>query len=205
MGGSDDPENLIELSIEEHAEAHKILWEKYGKIEDKIAWECLSGRLMSEEDRILLSNNGFAKFLLNTEKRELWKQKIKESRQRQVITKSHKQKISESMKLAWANGKFENRHIDEKLRQLMKDNYAKNNMAQKLSDARKKSETWKKSVSSESSRFAKRKNSPKSKKIFVDGIIYDSIREASKKTKYSYFHLRKILNGTDTNDNIFYC
>jgi hypothetical protein len=37
-GGSDDPSNLIELTVEEHAEAHKILWEKYGKIEDKIAW-----------------------------------------------------------------------------------------------------------------------------------------------------------------------
>lgn len=205
MGGSDDPENLIELSIEEHAEAHRILWEKYGKIEDKIAWECLSGRLISEEDRILLSNSGFAKFLLNVEKKELWKQKIKKSRQIQVITESHKQKISESMKLAWKNGKFESRHIDEDLRQLMKNNYAKNNMAQKLSDARKKSNVWKEAVSKESSRDARRKNSPKSRKIIVDGVIYDSIRDASKKTKYSYFYLRKILNGTDINDNIFYC
>lgn len=43
MGGSDDPSNLVELSIEDHAEAHKILFEKYGKIEDKLAWLALSG------------------------------------------------------------------------------------------------------------------------------------------------------------------
>jgi len=43
MGGSDEPSNLIELSIEEHAIAHMKLFEKYGKIEDKIAWKALSG------------------------------------------------------------------------------------------------------------------------------------------------------------------
>ena len=32
MGGTDDPSNLIKLTIEEHAEAHKKLWEKHGNI-----------------------------------------------------------------------------------------------------------------------------------------------------------------------------
>lgn len=205
MGGSADPENLVELSIEQHAEAHKILWEKYGKIEDKIAWECLSGRKMTEEERILLANSGFNKFLLNPSKKEKWINKIRESRKKQIITNSHKQKISDSLKLAWENGKFQNRHIDENLRELMKENYIKNNMSQKLSDARKKSDKWKNAMSTESSKIAKRKNSPKSKKISVNGIIYDSIREASKKSFYSYSQLRKILNSPDINDNIFYC
>jgi len=205
MGGSADPENLVELSIEQHAEAHKILWEKYGKIEDKIAWECLSGRKMTEEERILLANSGFNKFLLNPSKKEKWINKIRESRKKQIITNSHKQKISDSLKLAWENGKFQNRHIDENLRELMKENYIKNNMSQKLSDARKKSDKWKNAISTESSKIARRKNSPKSKKISVDGVIYDSIREASKKSFYSYSQLRKILNSPDINDNIFYC
>jgi hypothetical protein len=30
MGGTDDPSNLIELTVEEHAEAHRKLWEQYG-------------------------------------------------------------------------------------------------------------------------------------------------------------------------------
>jgi hypothetical protein len=49
MGGSDDPFNLIELTVEEHAEAHRILYEQYGKHEDKIAWLGLSGQLSKEE------------------------------------------------------------------------------------------------------------------------------------------------------------
>ncbi len=49
MGGSDDPSNLIELSVQEHADAHKKLWDQYGKIEDKIAWMCLSGQIDNAE------------------------------------------------------------------------------------------------------------------------------------------------------------
>lgn len=49
MGGSDEPSNLIELSVEEHAEAHKILWDKHGLKEDYIAWKALSGQLNNQE------------------------------------------------------------------------------------------------------------------------------------------------------------
>ena len=49
MGGTDEPENLIELTIEEHAEAHRILYEKYGKIEDFWAWKGLSGQIGKDE------------------------------------------------------------------------------------------------------------------------------------------------------------
>ena len=48
-GGTDEPSNLVELTIEEHAEAHKILYEQYGRPEDKLAWQCLSGMLSKEE------------------------------------------------------------------------------------------------------------------------------------------------------------
>ena len=37
MGGSDDPSNLIEMTVEEHAEAHRVLFEKYGRKEDELA------------------------------------------------------------------------------------------------------------------------------------------------------------------------
>ena len=49
MGGSDDPSNIVELTIEEHAEAHRILYENYGKIQDKWAWLGLSGQIDKEE------------------------------------------------------------------------------------------------------------------------------------------------------------
>lgn len=49
MGGSNDTTNIVELSIEEHAKAHKKLWIKYGKLEDYIAWKALSGSLGKDE------------------------------------------------------------------------------------------------------------------------------------------------------------
>lgn len=49
MGGTDDPDNLVELTIEEHAEEHRKLYEQYGKHEDYIAWKGLSGKMGKEE------------------------------------------------------------------------------------------------------------------------------------------------------------
>jgi hypothetical protein len=67
MGGSDDPSNIIELTVEEHAEAHKILWEKYGRWQDEIAWKGLSGIIGHEEVvREILSRSAS-----NTHKRRL--------------------------------------------------------------------------------------------------------------------------------------
>jgi hypothetical protein len=37
-GGSNDLSNLVELTIQEHAEAHRVLYEKYGRTQDKVAW-----------------------------------------------------------------------------------------------------------------------------------------------------------------------
>lgn len=49
MGGSDNPDNIIELTIEEHALAHKSLYEAFGKREDYIAWKGLEGSICGEE------------------------------------------------------------------------------------------------------------------------------------------------------------
>ncbi len=56
MGGTNEISNLIELTIEEHAQAHKKLWEKYGYVQDKIAWLALSGQIGREEARLLAIN-----------------------------------------------------------------------------------------------------------------------------------------------------
>ena len=45
MGGTDDKKNLIELTPKQHALAHKKLYEKHGKWEDKIAYQMLSGQI----------------------------------------------------------------------------------------------------------------------------------------------------------------
>lgn len=57
-GGTDDPENLVELTIEEHAEAHRLLWEEHGRWQDRVAWLSLSGMIGHEERiREILSNS----------------------------------------------------------------------------------------------------------------------------------------------------
>ena len=48
-GGSNDKENLIELTVEEHAEAHKKLYEEYGLLEDYLAWKGLEGQITKQE------------------------------------------------------------------------------------------------------------------------------------------------------------
>lgn len=48
-GGTDDSSNLVELTIKEHAEAHRILFEQYGRWQDEIAWKALAGMITHEE------------------------------------------------------------------------------------------------------------------------------------------------------------
>ena len=49
MGGSDDPSNLVKLTVQEHAQAHKELYEKHGHWQDKLAYEGLSGQIGKDE------------------------------------------------------------------------------------------------------------------------------------------------------------
>lgn len=53
MGGTDDPSNLVEVTVEQHALLHKQLWKDLGNWQDYIAWKCLDGR-MGKEERIRL-------------------------------------------------------------------------------------------------------------------------------------------------------
>ena len=43
IGGTDDPSNLVELTPQEHADAHHLLWCLHKRDEDRAAWEGLSG------------------------------------------------------------------------------------------------------------------------------------------------------------------
>ena len=44
-GGTDDLSNIIVLTLPEHAEAHRKLYEEHGRWQDKIAWKALSGSI----------------------------------------------------------------------------------------------------------------------------------------------------------------
>jgi hypothetical protein len=49
MGGSNDPSNLVEVSVEEHANLHLALYLEYGYYEDWLACMCLSGQITNAE------------------------------------------------------------------------------------------------------------------------------------------------------------
>jgi hypothetical protein len=49
LGGTDDLSNLIELTVEEHAEAHRLLYEQHGNWQDRVAWLALSGQIGKDE------------------------------------------------------------------------------------------------------------------------------------------------------------
>jgi len=90
MGGTDDPSNLIELTVEEHAEAHRKLWEQYGNIKDYCAWKGLEGTIGKEEIvRLLMDPTG----RVHTEET---KKKMSEVHKGRVFTEEHRKNISKS-------------------------------------------------------------------------------------------------------------
>lgn len=44
-GGTDDPSNIELVTVEDHADKHRILFEKYGRWQDDLAYRTLSGQL----------------------------------------------------------------------------------------------------------------------------------------------------------------
>ena len=48
-GGTNDSSNIRELTVEEHAEAHKVLWEEHKNYFDFLAWKALSGQIKMSE------------------------------------------------------------------------------------------------------------------------------------------------------------
>jgi hypothetical protein len=128
MGGSDDPSNLETITVTEHAERHKVLYFKYGKIEDYVAWKSLSEQIDKEELIRLTSsiggknNKGKPKSLEQRRKMsesaslprsplsEIRKEKISDAMVGNTNSKNHsseeyRSKQSQTMKDAWARRK----------------------------------------------------------------------------------------------------
>lgn len=77
MGGTDDPSNIVRLTIEEHALAHKELYRKYQKYEDFLAWKMLEGQMNNQEyllERAKLG--GMRSSSKGVSKSEDWKKKM---------------------------------------------------------------------------------------------------------------------------------
>jgi len=55
-GGTNDPDNIIVLTVTQHAMYHFANWQLWGRVEDKIAWRGLSG-IISHEDAVRETNS----------------------------------------------------------------------------------------------------------------------------------------------------
>ena len=79
MGGTDDASNLIELSVEEHAEAHRVLWEEHGNIYDKVAWMSLSNQMSLDSAQMEAKREGVRRFHTGRKRSEETRRKISEA------------------------------------------------------------------------------------------------------------------------------
>ena len=113
-GGSDDPSNLIELTIEEHAQAHLDLYKKHGDKRDLLAYRTLLGQISTAEARLEL---------VKLPKTEQHKKKIgdavrgeKNGMHGKTISEEHKQAISEANKVPKpsVSKNMKQRHIEGK-------------------------------------------------------------------------------------------
>jgi hypothetical protein len=94
MNGTDVPSNIERITIEEHAERHKALYEKHGKEQDRIAWLSLTSQISQAEA---------IKLIQKAPKSERWKTKARERNKGsgnpmfgKKQTQEHRRKNSES-------------------------------------------------------------------------------------------------------------
>lgn len=211
MGGTNDPENLIELTIEQHAEAHRLLYKKYGYVEDLVAWNCLSGKTeYLEMYRKELAESGYRAFLNNPEKVKARNEKIRKWNLGKRYGIETRRKHSENLKRQHAEGRRKsiNHYVDtEWYRQHWKNNRFK------LAEGRRNSALWRESVTSddyrkrhselfkgreitwgdEISKAKKGKVLYNSMLVEVDGVKYNSMTILSEKMGFKRHAVAKYI------------
>jgi len=151
MGGTDDPSNLIELSVEEHAEAHRKLYEEHGKQEDLMAWKMLSGQIGKDEALSMARSIGGKKKMSEESKAKL-KESCKKRYERQLADGTWEE----------ANKKRSRSH-EGKIRT---PDHAKNNVESRKNNGKDwHNDTTKQKIS------ASMKNTPKKKCPYCDKIM----------------------------------
>jgi hypothetical protein len=89
-GGTDDASNIVELTVEQHAEAHRKLYEQYGRQEDYLAWRGLAGlvgkdKMIKEKCSLNSSRPGEANPFYGMKHTEETKRKISEKKKGQGL------------------------------------------------------------------------------------------------------------------------
>ena len=124
MGGTDDASNLIELTVEEHADAHKKLYEQHGKQEDFMAWQMLLGQV-GKDEALFMSRSIGGKTPMSEESKAKLRESCRKRTERQradgtlarankkrSIAHKGKKKSAEHMK-NWSASRKGHRHSEE--------------------------------------------------------------------------------------------
>lgn len=167
MGGTDDPSNLVELTLQEHAEAHRQLWIQYGKLEDKVAYLMLSGKTEEgEQERKLLAQERQAqedvrlKMSIYAKNRtQTHRDKLSEALSGKTLPETVRQKISEATRKTHRDGGYWESYSSEQ----------KTFIVAQLSAGRKK--RWKETSLEEKQEMSRRMNdAQKQKKSWMHGV-----------------------------------
>lgn len=169
MGGDDSEHNLIELTIEEHADAHRKLYEQYGKSEDFIAWKALSGQINTADIQLEKSRlGGKIASQMNIGSTRTAEQKANMSKAKLGHIRSEASKIKQSESVTGNKNHFYGKtHSDE----------------------------FKKRQSENKKTLYAIYGHPSSKPVSYNGTIYKSMKDMHKATGISLYNIRKMQAG----------
>ena len=124
IGGIDDASNIIEVTIEQHAEEHRKLFEQYGRWQDYVAWKGLLGRMGKEEILRMAASEAMKNRKRTsqefergweTRKKNGWKfteeqkrkiSKALKGKSKGVRSKKHKENLSKAIRSLYDSGKM---------------------------------------------------------------------------------------------------
>jgi hypothetical protein len=110
MGGTYDPENVVLLTIKQHAAAPKKLWKQHGKYEDWLAWKTLGGQINKKEltkELEILRRKHISKGMMCRVVSAETRQKISKSNMGKPKSNQHKANLSKAKmgSTPWNKGK----------------------------------------------------------------------------------------------------
>lgn len=98
-GGTNDRSNLEMVTVEQHADRHRVLFETHGRWQDELAWKTLSGQIGKDEARrnaASLTNTGkkYALGCKHPPRSPEWRQKQSLAKMGHVVSEETKKRLS---------------------------------------------------------------------------------------------------------------
>lgn len=190
-GGTDDPSNIVELTVEDHAIAHLVRWKMYGQMGDFDAYRILSANVNNPQiwdDKARAAQGERLKKCWTTEKREAFSEKMKKVQKRPEVIEERKRRTSApewGAKISAAHKK------SDAIKQL---NRRRAELSKAPEVQKKRIETYMKrpDTAAHLKKLAAMGNAATSKPVRIDGVQYKSINHAKRELKRSYKTIKKL-------------